>query len=47
MNMDLLTSLIFMYVGYRLFGIWGFVLGPLGFCTGKSIYENFLRSQLE
>ena len=47
MNMDLLTSLIFMYVGYRLFGIWGFVLGPLGFCTRKSIYENFLRSQLE
>ena len=47
MNMDLLTSLFFMYVGYRLFGIWGFVLGPLGFCTGKSIYENFLRSQHE
>lgn len=43
MNMDLLTSLFFMYVGYRLFGIWGFVLGPIGFCTGKSIYENFLR----
>ncbi|MBQ3515376.1 MAG: AI-2E family transporter [Lachnospiraceae bacterium] len=47
MNMDLLTSLFFMYVGYRLFGIWGFVLGPIGFCTGKSIYENFLRLQHE
>lgn len=43
MNMDLLTSLFFMYVGYRLFGIWGFILGPIGFCTGKSIYENLLR----
>lgn len=47
MNLDLLTSLVFMYAGYRLFGIWGFILGPVGFCIGKSIYENFLRSQGE
>ena len=32
-------SLFLMYVGYRLFGIFGFLLGPLGYLIGREVFE--------
>lgn len=38
--MSTLTTLIMMYVGYRLFGLWGFVLGPFGYLIGSQVYKT-------
>lgn len=39
LGMSTLLTLFLMYVGYRLFGIFGFVLGPAGYLTGREILE--------
>ncbi len=39
LGMGTLLSLFLMYVGYRLFGIFGFILGPLGYLIGREIFE--------
>ncbi len=33
-----LVTIIMMYTGYKIFGVLGFVLGPMGFMVGKQIY---------
>ncbi len=33
-------TLLSMYVGFRLFGVVGFLLGPIGVLVGKEIYKN-------
>lgn len=38
-GVPVVVTLISMYVGYRIFGIVGFVLGPIGFMVGKEIYH--------
>ena len=35
-----LTTLISIYVGYTLLGIWGFILGPAVVITYKAFAEN-------
>lgn len=39
LGMSTLLTLFLMYVGYRLFGIFGFVLGPVGYLIGREILE--------
>lgn len=39
LGMSTLLSLFLMYVGYRLFGIFGFLLGPLGYLIGREVFE--------
>lgn len=39
LGMSTLLTLFLMYVGYRLFGIFGFVLGPVGYLLGRGILE--------
>lgn len=43
LGMSTLLTLFFMYIGYRLFGIFGFVLGPVGYLTGREIYQQFIE----
>ena len=38
LGMSTLLTLFLMYVGYKLFGILGFLLGPVGFILGREIY---------
>lgn len=33
-----LVTIIMMYTGYKIFGVLGFILGPMGFVVGKQIY---------
>ncbi len=33
-----LVTIIMMYAGYKVFGVLGFILGPMGFMIGKQIY---------
>lgn len=42
-----LYTIISMYVGVRLFGIYGFLLGPVGVLIGKELYTFFLAKQNE
>lgn len=37
LGMSTLLTLFLMYIGYRIFGIFGFILGPLGYLIGKEI----------
>lgn len=43
LGMSTLLTLFFMYVGYRLFGLFGFVLGPVGYLTGREVYQQVIR----
>lgn len=40
LGMSTLVTLFFMYIGYRLFGIFGFILGPVGYLVGREIYQQ-------
>lgn len=42
-----LYTIISMYVGVKLFGIYGFLLGPVGVLIGKELYTFFLAKQNE
>lgn len=37
LGMSTLLTLFLMYIGYRLFGIFGFILGPVGYLIGREI----------
>lgn len=37
LGMSTLLTLFLMYIGYRLFGIFGFILGPIGYLAGREI----------
>ena len=39
LGMSTLLTLFLMYVGYRLFGIFGFILGPVGYLVGREIFR--------
>lgn len=39
LGMSTLLTLFLMYVGYRLFGIFGFILGPVGYLVGREMLE--------
>lgn len=39
LGMSTLLTLFLMYVGYRLFGIFGFLLGPVGYLIGREIFR--------
>ncbi len=38
LGMPPLTVIISMYVGLKIYGLWGFVLGPLSYILIKEIY---------
>jgi predicted PurR-regulated permease PerM len=40
LGMSTLLTLFLMYVGYQLFGLFGFILGPVGYLIGKEIYTS-------
>lgn len=42
-----LYTIISMYVGFQLFGVFGFLLGPLGVLIGKELYKAILVSDTE
>lgn len=42
-GMSSLTTLFAMYIGFELFGILGFVLGPIGFVLIKEIYGTLIK----
>lgn len=42
-----LFTLISMYVGFKLFGIFGFLLGPIGILLGKELYTLYLANHKE
>lgn len=42
-----LYTIISMYAGVKLFGIYGFLLGPVGVLIGKELYTFFLAKQNE
>lgn len=44
LGMSTLLTLFLMYVGYKLFGILGFLLGPVGFILGREIYLTLVKS---
>lgn len=44
LGMSTLLTLFLMYVGYKLFGILGFLLGPVGFILGREIYLTLVES---
>lgn len=37
LGMSTLLTLFLMYIGYRIFGIFGFILGPVGYLIGREI----------
>lgn len=39
LGMSTLLTLFLMYIGYRLFGIFGFILGPVGYLLGREIFQ--------
>ncbi len=45
LNMSTLMTLFMMYVGYQLFGIFGFILGPIGYLLGREIYCQLLTEE--
>lgn len=47
LGMSTLLTLFLMYVGYKLFGILGFLLGPVGFILGREIYLTLVESITE
>lgn len=47
LGMSTLLTLFFMYIGYRLFGIFGFVLGPVGYLTGRELYQQIMEKDLQ
>ena len=42
-----LYTIISMYAGVKLFGVYGFLLGPVGILIGKELYTFFLAKQNE
>lgn len=40
LGISTLLTLFLMYVGYQLFGLFGFILGPVGYLIGKEIYTS-------
>ena len=38
-----LYTIISMYIGFRLFGVFGFLLGPIGVLIGKELYKAFVN----
>lgn len=46
LGMSTLLTLFMMYVGYRLFGIFGFILGPVGYLLGKELFD-IVKNQRE
>ena len=44
LGMSTLLTLFMMYIGYQLFGIPGFILGPIGYILGKEIYHAIKAS---
>ncbi len=47
LGMSTLLTLFLMYVGFKLFGILGFLLGPVGFILGREIYLTLVESITE
>ena len=47
LGMSTLLTLFLMYVGYKLFGILGFLLGPVGFILGREIYMALVEIPVE
>lgn len=47
LGMSTLLTLFLMYVGYKLFGILGFLLGPVGFILGREIYLTLAEKTAE
>ena len=45
LNMSTLMTLFMMYVGYQLFGIFGFILGPIGYLLGREIYIQLIDTK--
>lgn len=43
MGMSTLLTLFLMYVGYQLFGIFGFFLGPIAYMVGRAVYIQLLK----
>lgn len=39
LGMSTLLTLFFMYTGYKLFGIFGFLLGPVGYLIGREVFQ--------
>lgn len=39
LGMSTLLTLFLMYTGYRLFGIFGFLLGPVGYLMGREVFR--------
>lgn len=48
LGMSTLLTLFLMYIGYRLFGIFGFILGPVGYLIGREIlsFECFVENKV-
>ena len=44
LGMSTLTTLFMMYVGYQVFGIFGFLLGPLGYLLGRELLHRFMNT---
>lgn len=42
-----LYTIASMYIGFQLFGVYGFLLGPVGVLIGKELYTFFLAKQNE
>lgn len=42
-----LYTIISMYAGFKLFGVYGFLLGPVGMLVGKEIYGIYQRDAFE
>lgn len=47
LGMSTLLTLFLMYIGFRLFGIFGFILGPVGYLTGREILEMVMEKKTE
>lgn len=45
LGMSTLLTLFLMYIGYRIFGIFGFILGPIGYLLGREILNIALRRE--
>ena len=39
-----ICTMLFMYIGFQLFGVIGFLLGPLGFFLGKELYRGICKT---
>ncbi len=46
LGMSTLMTLFMMYLGYQLFGLFGFVLGPIGYLLGKELYNAYLAATI-